>query len=82
MKGLKVKLVKKIKRAREKDEELVKVVEKARIKVLREDKQKIKEELVLKKKKIQKQLKDNRINNKKLLVARSDKEYRKIYRKM
>ena len=48
-------LVKKIKRVRGKDEEVVKVVEemkKAGVKVLRKNKWKIKEELVLKEKKM------------------------------
>jgi len=55
VKGLKTMLVEKIKRAREKDEEVVKVIEeikKAGVKVLRGDEWEIEGELVLKEKKM------------------------------
>jgi len=55
VKGLKTMLVEKIKKAREKDEEVVKVIEeikKAGVKVLREDEWEIEGELVLKEKKV------------------------------
>ena len=67
--GLKIKLVVKNKqswqkRTREKNEEIVKVVEKmnkAEIKVLRYDEQKIERELVLKEKKVYIRVEDNKI---------------------
>ena len=73
---LETKLVKKLfKKVREKDEEVVKVVEKmkkVRVKVLRGDKWEIEEDLVLKKEKVYVP------KNKKLLVVRSYKRCRRM----
>jgi len=74
-------LVEKMKRARWKDEKIVKVVEeikKAGVRALRCDKWKIERDLVLKESKVY--ISKNRASNKELLVARSDKKCWEIHR--
>ena len=104
IKRLEIILVEKIKRAREKDKEVVKVIKemkKTEVKVLRGNEWEIEEELVLKEEKVYmlkdeelrleviqlhydmlaaRYLEDNRIDYKELLVTRSNKRYKEIYR--
>ena len=76
-------MIEKIKIARKKNNEvfrIVKEMKKSGIKILRDEEQQVKEELILKKEKVYISKKMRSFRQKKLLVAQSNKKCRKIHK--